>query len=556
MRFNFIHSNRKSTWRIPLLLFTLWFVATAFNITKPYHIDDTGHLEIAEWLAEHPTHPMSGYINWGDSPAPIHLLNQPHLYFYLLGFYIKLFGVNEITTHLFQSFFTLLAIVFFYKLVCVHCQKHVFFPVFFLALCPAFVVGQNLMTDVPLLSLWILFYYVLTTDRIRSEWATYLLAGLIASAAVLIKYTSLPLIPAIFLAILFRKDFRYLYMGLIPVVALALWSLFNYFDYGGIHLLSRPISGFSIERLRLVCLSWVLCMGAIAPFTLALASGCIVKIRPRCSGVLHTFLWGVALLPILLFTLFVSNWLSENQTDFVLRSLFFVNGLLVLSVIIYVVLRYLKACCALEMEKIYTELILLYWFFSGVAFVVLFAPFMATRHVLLVLPPAIILLHKYVMFQGRKTFHVLSLLCSISLTLMLAVSDFSFANFYKKNAEVIAEKLEGETVWFSGHWGWQWYARANGMRQIDPHNLSAVQPGDYLAYPEKIHQQGTKIASRLILFDDFFEVNERRSWWEYVSTASPARFYISSWRQIPWNFSRDSFGPIIIFRVKNIISDE
>jgi hypothetical protein len=160
------------------------------------------------------------------------------------------------------------------------------------------------------------------------------------------------------------------------------------------------------------------------------------------------------------------------------------------------------------------------------------------------------------MLQGRKTFHVLSLLCSISLTLMLAVSDFSFANFYKKNAEVIAEKLEGETVWFSGHWGWQWYARANGMRQIDPHNLSAVQPGDYLAYPEKIHQQGTKIASRLILFDDFFEVNERRSWWEYVSTASPARFYISSWRQIPWNFSRDSFGPIIIFRVKNIISDE
>ena len=229
--------------------------------------------------------------------------------------------------------------------------------------------------------------------------------------------------------------------------------------------MSRPISEFSIQRLRVVCLSWVLCMGAIAPFTLALASGCIEKIKPRCSGVLHTFLGGVALLPILLFALFLSNWLSEDQTDFVFRSLFFVNGLLVLSVILYVVLRHLKACCALEMERIYTELILLYWFFSGFAFVVLFAPFMATRHVLLVLPPAIILLHKYVMFQGRKKFLVLSLLCSISLTLMLAVSDFSFANFYKKNAEVIAEKLEGETVWFSGHWGWQWYARANGMRQ-------------------------------------------------------------------------------------------
>jgi len=37
------------------------------------------------------------------------------------------------------------------------------------SLNPAFVVGQNLMTDIPLPAIWLAFLLCLITDRIRSE---------------------------------------------------------------------------------------------------------------------------------------------------------------------------------------------------------------------------------------------------------------------------------------------------------------------------------------------------------------------------------------------------
>lgn len=44
-------------------LVTLWAIVTAYNLFKPYHIDDTVHLEIARWISAHPFRPMSGLLN-------------------------------------------------------------------------------------------------------------------------------------------------------------------------------------------------------------------------------------------------------------------------------------------------------------------------------------------------------------------------------------------------------------------------------------------------------------------------------------------------------------
>ncbi len=57
-----------------IFLFFLWFLATAYNLDKAYHIDDTGHLEIAKWIAGNPTTLMTGVVNWADNSQPIHYL--------------------------------------------------------------------------------------------------------------------------------------------------------------------------------------------------------------------------------------------------------------------------------------------------------------------------------------------------------------------------------------------------------------------------------------------------------------------------------------------------
>lgn len=86
-----------------------WLFVTAFNLTKAYHIDDTAHLETARAIQNDPLHPMSQTVNWIDTAEPIHKLNQPHLFFYLIALVVFLFGESEVILHLLLAIFSLLA---------------------------------------------------------------------------------------------------------------------------------------------------------------------------------------------------------------------------------------------------------------------------------------------------------------------------------------------------------------------------------------------------------------------------------------------------------------
>ena len=81
----------------------IWVAVTAYNLFKPYHVDDAVHLAIARWIAAHPLHPMSGNLNLGGFKGPISGMNQPPLYFYLLAIWGSLLGYGEATMHALQS---------------------------------------------------------------------------------------------------------------------------------------------------------------------------------------------------------------------------------------------------------------------------------------------------------------------------------------------------------------------------------------------------------------------------------------------------------------------
>src|SRR5215467_925770 len=84
-------------------LLVLWVTVTAYNLFKPYHIDDTAHLEIARWISANPLRPMSGLFDWEEGIEPVYQLNQPHLYFYLLALWGGVFGYSEVAMHSLQS---------------------------------------------------------------------------------------------------------------------------------------------------------------------------------------------------------------------------------------------------------------------------------------------------------------------------------------------------------------------------------------------------------------------------------------------------------------------
>lgn len=107
------------------LLFVLWIILASFNINKAFNIDDAFHLEAAEYILDNPDTPMSGLINWGDSPIPMYTHNQPPLFFYLISVSISLFGANEVSLHLIILVFTSLALFLFLKIIRNHNSSNI-----------------------------------------------------------------------------------------------------------------------------------------------------------------------------------------------------------------------------------------------------------------------------------------------------------------------------------------------------------------------------------------------------------------------------------------------
>jgi 4-amino-4-deoxy-L-arabinose transferase-like glycosyltransferase len=175
-----------------LALLLIWGLATAIDLDKPFHVDDAFHLEMAQWIERHPLEPMSGRINWGSGLVPMHTANQPPGFFYLMAFTGHFFGYTPVAMHALRSLFSLLAIVCFFRLARWRCPRQALPLTALLAWGPAFLVNQGVMLDVPLLAFHLLFFDLLLVPRSVSPTWRHALAGLVLSAALFIKFTTLP----------------------------------------------------------------------------------------------------------------------------------------------------------------------------------------------------------------------------------------------------------------------------------------------------------------------------------------------------------------------------
>ena len=139
------------------------------------------------------------------------------------------------------------------------------------------------------------------------------------------------------------------------------------------------------------------------------------------------------------------------------------------------------------------------WLSGAAAFVVLFAPFMAVRHVLPALPAVLLLLaHNLEGSIPRRT-ALAALVTSAAGGLLLAFSDYQYANAYKTYAPIVKSAAPSDArVFFTGHWGWQWYARKEGMEQYDE-DRTVLRDGDYVVTTELLHQADVVLPRGLAL---------------------------------------------------------
>ncbi|UTW62287.1 glycosyltransferase family 39 protein [bacterium SCSIO 12741] len=451
----------------------------------------------------------------------------------------KLFGYGEVSMHLFQALFTFLDIFLFYLLAQLFAANRALLLTALFTLSPAFLVNQNLMLDIPLLSLQLAMMYVLLKPG-EFNWKRYALAATFFGLSMLIKYSSLPMIGLIGLSILVQRRFILLWTLFIPAAILGLYSAFNWWDFGGIHLNNPVYEPTTMEWVVREFQAFLIILGAISPFVLVFVSGFF-------SGkkVLKLAFWIVAL--ALMVGLPIVAWIYGIGVDGELwmRRLFTFMGLIMVGLAMWPFVRFRSG---LLPESFHQRVILFAWAWCMIIFMVPLAPFMATRHVLLILPPLLLLAAPF-LNKTTKTERNLTLTLTLILGLLLSISDWHYANFYRQTAPEVSQKIpQNSTTWTVGHWGWQWYATQEGMQFYET-NLSEVKPGEYFVIPKDVAGQYVPDSLRNQL-EWQFDVSRKPTWATFYATHGFARFYNSYFWKAPWTFSKEELDRIEVYRVK------
>ena len=533
-------TGRTSQTRDVLGLALLAAVCAAANLTKPVHIDDAAYLAIVNWIPAHPLQPLSGLLNWADSLQLFSALNQPVLYIYLQSVVWSLFGPSLLAQHALMAVMSAGVVLVFHRLARAIGCPHPVWLTALLVLGPVFLPGQNLMMDVPALLCWLICFWGLLTPPDRQTMGRLVAGAAALAAAVLIKYTGLVLLPIYAITLVWRGQGRRLWLLAIPLAMLAAWSVFNLFDYGGIHLFSRSLGAFRPTRYLGQAASWLAGLGALAPFTVAFVGSRPARGWPlAAAGLAAAGAW-------LLMSLRTRSLLQGLAWAVIIG-----NGVWALALAAQAARRQNEMVAPASATDDVNRVLIL-WLAGAAAFTILFAPFMAMRHLLPAVAPLLLLLGRNLRTGPRAAWAGLAL--TAALGLWLAASDFAYAAVYPAYAAQIAASLPSTAVtrWTIGHWGWQWYAQADGLTEYDM-SSSRLAAGDFLVAPTVPHQQALRPddEQRLALIQTITVAGTPLTWLRTMSVQPWGGYYDFSivTGALPWTFSTAPLEQFRVFRV-------
>ena len=571
-------------------------------VGQAFHIDDRIYLEVASNIIEKPFYPydyapvFEGLVS-PDAASHSHL----PLIAYLIAFIRTITGSQaEWIYHLAFLAFPLLAALGFHQLA----QRYVRFPLAaacLLVLAPVFLVlSHSLMTDVPLLAFWIVslsrFLKIVEGQGRRSDWIA---CGLSLLAAGFISLLSGVLILLMAICFIMKKGLSgdrpssspsivsIVCLLALPLLLWVIWYLCAYLHYDRFVLVNTFLhmdkrAFFSSELMVLKALSFMLNVGAVFLFPVVLWFAFAGRISLR----LFLLVFLVSFVP---FYIWLTNWSGEHIFLF---ALFFASGLLAVSAFLLSCFR-VWATRTSSTEQLDTNqslpvdpgeegsssaqpgatstqphagatsrrhsraTLLPLWFF-GIFFSSLFFYYSGSaRYCLLALPPLILFCLRALEKRVENPYFLRNLvLLAVVLTavygLAISSADYQFAAAYRTVAREICRDYirPGQTVWFTGEWGFRYYLEQGGARIIT-RTGTGPKPGDIIVKPY--------VASPWVtLYDEdrYSDLLEQR----YLPMNHPIRildfsshagFYSTGWGILPFSITTgEAWEWVNVFKVK------
>jgi 4-amino-4-deoxy-L-arabinose transferase-like glycosyltransferase len=455
-------------------------------LAKPFNLDDPLFIWLARQVQAHPGNPFGFAVNWYGRVSPMWAVTEnPPLAGYYLALFGSISGWSEMGLHLGGLLAALAAVLGTHRLA-LRLTGQPLLAACAVLFTPIFLVSATtVMCDVLMLSFWV-WAVVFWVEGLEENCSLKLLyAGLLVALAMLTKYFGVALIPLLLVygALEKRKPGNWLAGLLIPLAALVAYQWMTLALYG--HALFSTAAGFATSVKSELGFS-KLASGLIA---LAFTGG-----GAASALFLAPSLWRTRTLAVI------------AGSTAVLGSAFCGSG--------FVLQKYSALADAAARTEVSLQLIL--WATGGVLALALaaadvmrkprdphswllalwvggtfvftaFANWTVNGRSLLPLLPAVgILIARRWEQGGQKRPRALQigLAASALLALLVAQSDFQLAIVVRRSAEeVVARYGQGtKTMWFEGHWGFQYYMEKLGARAVDFKHPKQL-PGDLLVLP-------------------------------------------------------------------------
>ena len=457
-----------SSARYPrMLLVAATLVCLLPFIDKAVHIDDPLFVWAGRQMQTRWWDPYGFDVNWYGWAMPMHeVTKNPPLASGYIALITSIFGESEFWLHAAFLLAALAGVLGTYALA----QRLCPFPfqaALALLCAPVFMVSSTtVMCDVMMVAFWVwaVVYWLRGLDNHQPAFLA--LAGLLVGAAALTKYFGIALVPLLLAYSLARRKesgWAWLPCLLIPIVIVGAYEWATRALYG--HGLFWEAFSYTTQNETRTPGALLLKILAALSFT----GGCCAVVLICAPVIARSSGWrwgiiGAITLCLVLWFGFGSQW-----------SLFALGGLSVLAL----------ALLDIKRRKNAEAMLLLLWVFGTFFFCILNWTING-RSLLPMMPAVAILLLRNIDTSGvplRRLNWCLG--AAAGLSLLVSCADYRLAESARTAVQNIALKVESlpkGTIWFQGHWGFQYYAQENGWRPFDSKH-PAVRPGDLIVLP-------------------------------------------------------------------------
>jgi Dolichyl-phosphate-mannose-protein mannosyltransferase len=538
--------NKWSTKHSYLLLAAATLLCLLPFSGRAFHVDDPLFVWSAQQIVKHPLDPYGFRLIWDNYSEPMsEVTKNPPLACYYAALVGSIAGWSERALHLGFLLPALALILGTFRLAS-HFTRLPLLAAAATLLTPGVLVSaSSIMCDTMMLALWT-WAAIFWIEGLDNNKPSHLLtSSLLLSCAALTKYFGMCLLPllVVYSVVRQRRLGWWIFYFLIPVSFLGGYQLWTGMKYG--HGMFSQAANWA-QSARVV-------NGRISPITtflvtLSFTGGCALS-----ALVLSPFLWrwkklavGLAVAAFCSCVL-IAGWVGlGNYAEAVVRQSLSAHWLLSGTQLIFAIAGGLTvlwlALTELRNWRDSQSLFLGISIIGAIVFTAFFNWTVNARSVLPLIPATGILLARrfeklhtdFAPALTRKVALALALSGVVSLWLVKADSDW--ANSGRQAAEIIHQHTQGETgtVWFQGHWGFQYYMQLMGTHPMD-FLKTELNRGDMLVVPENNADAYNLPEPQFVASSELLQVNLAQPLFT-MRWRNGAGFYSSFYGPLPFAF--------------------